>query len=54
MVCCAPARRDVYKRQAITEEMGFELISVPLSPDGPDLDMIAEPVANDDTIKGIW
>ena len=25
---------------AITEEMGFELISVPMSPDGPDMDMI--------------
>ena len=39
---------------AITEEMGFELISVPMSPDGPDMDMIEELVANDDTIKGIW
>ena len=39
---------------AITEEMGFELISVPMSPDGPDMDMIEKLVAEDDTIKGIW
>ena len=38
----------------ITEEMGFELISVPMSPDGPDMDMIEKLVAEDDTIKGIW
>ena len=30
---------------AITEEMGFELISVPMSPDGPDMDMIEKLVA---------
>ena len=34
--------------------MGFELISVPMSPDGPDMDMIEKLVAEDDTIKGIW
>ena len=39
---------------AITEEMGFELISVPMSPDGPDMDMIETLVAEDVTIKGIW
>ena len=39
---------------AITEEMGFELISIPMSPDGPDMDMIEKLVAEDDTIKGIW
>ena len=39
---------------AITEEMGFDLISVPMSPDGPDMDMIEKLVAEDDTIKGIW
>lgn len=36
---------------AITEEMGFELISIPMSPDGPDMDMIEKLVAEDDTIK---
>ena len=39
---------------AITEEFGFELISVPMSPTGPDMDMIEKLVAEDDTIKGIW
>ena len=37
---------------AITEEMGFELISVPMSPDGPDMDMIEKLVAEDDHHQG--
>ena len=39
---------------AITEEMGFDLISVPMSPDGPDMDMIEDLVQRDASIKGIW
>ena len=39
---------------AITEDMGFELVSIPMSPDGPDMDKIEKLVAEDDTIKGIW
>ncbi len=38
----------------ITEYFGFQLISIPMSPDGPDMDMIEQLVAKDDTIKGIW
>ena len=33
---------------AITEEMGFELVSIPMSPDGPDMDMIEKLVAEAD------
>ncbi len=38
----------------VTEEFGFELVSVPMTPNGPDMDIVEELCANDDTIKGIW
>ena len=39
---------------AITEDLGFEMINIPMSESGPDMDMIEKLVAEDDTIKGIW
>lgn len=39
---------------AITEELGFEMIPIPMHEDGPDMDMIERLAAEDDTIKGIW
>ena len=39
---------------AITEYFGAEMIPVPMSPTGPDMEMIENLVREDETIKGIW
>lgn len=38
---------------AITEHFGFEMISVPLTEEGPDMDMVEE-LVKDEKVKGIW
>lgn len=39
---------------AITEHFSIEMINIPMTEDGPDMDMVEDLVTHDSSIKGIW
>ncbi len=39
---------------AITEHFGIKMIPIPMTPTGPDMDLVEQYINHDETVKGIW